>query len=428
MKRLALRLFLFLRRNRNLLLALAVFGTMAGLAAVSGYWLFYRAAYALGGLIGLSFVWGRLNLRALEVTVERAGDRLQVGQQAEARVRLRSGSFYTRLWLEVEQLTDLPGGAARTVVTLPAHSTRNWRFAVPCRRRWVFTVGPVLVSSGDPFGLFRFSRTYGQSQSLLVLPRPTYLPYFQAPPAQLSGEGTIRQRTPYVTPNATAIRDYQPGDSYNRIHWRSTARLARLMVKTFEMDPSSDIWLLLDLDGAVQAGQEDESTEEYGVRIAASLANHFLEENRMVGLLGFGEQEIRLAPARGSQQFTRILEALAPARAQGRAPLARALQEEGRRFGRHTTLVVVTPSTDEGWVEALQSLVQEGTRIAVVLLDAGSFGGAEGTLLPLSTLVASDILTYVVRRGDDLSLALGPAGAAGAPMGAATAPTTRRER
>ncbi|HEU4758497.1 MAG TPA: DUF58 domain-containing protein [Dehalococcoidia bacterium] len=419
-KRLALRLFAFLRRNRSLLLALAVFGTMAGLAAVSGYWLFYRAAYVLGGLIPLSFVWGRLNLRGLEVTVERAGDRLQVGQQAEARVRLKSGSFYTRLWLEVEQLTDLPGGPACAVVTLPAHSARGWRFTVPCTRRGVFTVGPIRVSSGDPFGLFRFSRTYGESQSLLVLPTPAYLPYVQAPPAQLSGEGTIRRRTPYVTPNATGIRDYQPGDSYNRIHWRSTARLARLMVKTFEMDPSSDIWLLLDLEGAAQAGQGDESTEEYGVRIAASLGNHFLEENRMLGLLGSGEQEILLEPARGSQQYTRVLEALAPARALGEVPLARTLQKEGRRFGRHTTLIVVTPSTDETWVEALQSLIQEGTRVAVVLLDAGSFGGAEGALLPLSTLMASDVLTYVVCRGDDLALALGPAGAAGTPLGAAT--------
>src|SRR3990170_1506567 len=404
-----------LRRNQNLLCVVVAFGTTLGLAAVSGYWLFYRAAYVIGGLVPVCFVWARANLRRLEVTVERSADRLQVGQRAEARVRLSSGTFYPKLLLEVEDLTDMPGAPPRTIVSLPAHGQRNWKLSLPCRRRGVFSVGPIRISTGDPFGLFRFRRTYGARQPLLVFPLPEQLPYFWAPPAQLPGEGTVRRRTHYVTPNAAAVRDYQPGDSYNRIHWRSTARLNRLMVKTFEMDPSSDIWVLLDLEGAVQAGQGDDSTEEYGVRVAASLANHFLQSNRMLGLLAYGRETALLEPGRGSQQYARILEALALARAEGPLPLARVLEEEERRFGRHSTLIVVTPSADEEWVEALQSLVERGTRCAAVLVEPGSFGGTEGALLPFSTLVASDILTYVVRCGDDLSLALGPAGAVGEP-------------
>jgi uncharacterized protein (DUF58 family) len=402
-------------RNRNLLIVVAAFGTTLGLAAVSGYWLFYRAAYVIGGLVPISFVWARANLRGLQVTAERAAGRLQVGQRAEARVSLKSATFYTKLWLEVEDTTDMPGAVARTVITLPAGGQRNWKVSVPCVRRGVFSVGPISVSSGDPFGLFRFSRSYGASHPLLVLPLPEELPYFWVPPTQLPGEGTVRRRTHYVTPNAAAVRDYQPGDSFNRIHWRSTARLNRLMVKTFEMDPSSDIYVLLDLHGAVQVGAGDESSEEYGVRVAASIANHFLQGNRMLGLVAFGGETVALEPARGGQQLHRVLESLALARAEGEVPLARALQEEERRFGRHSTLIVITPSADEEWVAALQSLVQRGTRAVAVLLEPSSFGGGESALLPFSTLVASDILTYLVRGGDDLSLALGPAGAAGEP-------------
>jgi len=95
--------------------------------------------------------------------------------------------------------------------------------------------------------------------------------------------------------------------------------------------------------------------------------------------------------------------------------LSRLLRNEERRFGRHSTLVVITPSVDEEWVSALQSLVQRGARAAVALLDPSSFGSAENALLPYSTLVASDILTYLVRCGDDLSLALGPLGTAAQP-------------
>jgi hypothetical protein len=64
-------------------------------------------------------------------------------------------------------------------------------------------------------------------------------------------------------------------------------------------------------------------------------------------------------------------------------------------------------------VAALQDLVQRGARAAVVLLEPSSFGAANSALLAYSTLVASDILTYLVRCGDDISLALGPNGAAG---------------
>ena len=82
--------------------------------------------------------------------------------------------------------------------------------------------------------------------------------------------------------------------------------------------------------------------------------------------------------------------------------------EEQRRFGRHTTLVVITSSTDDSWLTAVQSLTQRGVRAAVVLIDPSTFGDTRSPLLLFGQLTASDILTYVVRRGDDLGLALSP--------------------
>ncbi len=413
MTRLAADLGGLVYRHHNLLFVVAACVTMAAFAGVTAYWFFYRAAYVLGGLTVLCFLWARVHAKGLEVSVERTNDRLQVGQQAEARVRLESHSMFTKIWLEVEDRTNMPGTPARTVVTLPSNGVRNWKVSMGCRRRGVYTAGPVTVTTGDPFGLFRFSHSYGDSQPLIVLPRPQELPYFWAPVAQLPGEGTMRQRTHYVTPNAAAIREYYPGDSYNRIHWRSTARLGRLMVKTFEMDPTSNIWVLLDLHKDVQAGEEDESSEEYGVRVATSLAYHFLQMNRLFGLMACGRETVILDPARGEQQYGRVLEALALAEASGHKPLARLLEEEGRRFGRHTTVIVVTPSSDEEWVLALQTLLQQGTRAAAVVLDAASFGTEDEVQPPLEALAASGVLTYVVRCGSDISLMLGPAGVVG---------------
>jgi uncharacterized protein (DUF58 family) len=186
------------------------------------------------------------------------------------------------------------------------------------------------------------------------------------------------------------------------------------MVKTFEMHPDSEVWLLLDLQSAVQVGMGDDSTEEYGVRVAASLANHLLQANRMLGLVVYGQETVILEAARGPEQHMRVLEALALARAEGEKPLSRVLQQEARRFGRHSTVIVITSSTDEDWVGALQPIVQRGGRAAAVILEPGSFGASESALLPFGILVASGIPNCIVRCGDDLSLALGPSGA---PMG-----------
>ena len=414
----ALRRFLRLSyRNQNLVFVIAALVAMSVLAFVSGYWFFYRAAYVLGGLVVICLIWARVHAGALEVTVERANDRLQVGQETEARVRLQSRSKFTKVWLEAEDETDMPGTPARTVLTLPSSGARNWKVNVRCARRGIYRSGPVRITTGDPFGLFRLTRTYGERRQLLVLPRPEELPYFWSPVAQLPGEGSVRRRTHYVTPNASGVRDYYPGDSYNRIHWRSTARLGRLMVKTFEMDPTSNVWILLDLEGSVQAGAGDESTEEYGVRIATSLAYHFVHSNRILGLMAFGREAVVLDPARGSQQYGRMLEALAMAQATGVKPLSLVLEEEGRRFGRHTTLVIVTPSTDESWLPSLETTVQQGTRAAVVSLEAGSFGAEQRESLSLEALSTLGVPAYVVRCGSDISLMLGPAGMAahGAP-------------
>jgi uncharacterized protein (DUF58 family) len=276
-----------------------------------------------------------------------------------------------------------------------------------CTRRGLYTVGPVTVTTNDLFGLFRRSRSFGEPQDVLVFPRAVELPNFYVRPALLPGEGRFRRPTYHVTPNASGVREYQPGDSFNRIHWRSTARSLDLMVKLFELDPASDIWVVLDLHRDVQAGEGDDGTEEHAVRIAASVARFFLLANRSVGFLAYGQQFHVQEAERGVSQYTRILEALALARAQGDVPLSDLLNHEGRRFGRHTTVVVVTPSTNERWVASLQMLAGRGVKLAAILLEPGTFGGSGNTLVTFGALAAADVFTYLVKRTDDLSTTLG---------------------
>jgi len=398
--------------RRTLTLFVVLLSVAAFVAMGTGFWLLFRLTYVLGLAIPVAWIIARYNTMHLEVEAERRTDRAQVGQEAQEIIEIRNHFWLPKLWLEVEDPSDMPGHRSRRVVVVPPRRSRNWVVNTPLVRRGLYDWGPVRVVSSDPFGLFRRVREFGGREQILVYPPVFDLPHFQAPPANLPGEGRFRRRTHYVTPNASGVRQYAPGDAYNRIHWRSTARTGELMVKTFELDPASDIWVILDLERRVHAGSGDESTEEYGVRVAASVARHYLVQNRSVGVITFGRDLRIVEPERGGQQMTRVLETLATVRAVGDAPLGNILYEEQRRFGRHTTLVIVTSSTDDSWLTAIQSLTQRGVRAATVLIDPSSFGGGSSPLMMYGELTASDIPTYVVRRGDDLGLALSPSGGA----------------
>jgi uncharacterized protein (DUF58 family) len=360
--------------------------------------------------VPLAWLWSRMNVNGLEVEVQRLVDRAQVGQKAEERIIVRNPSWFPRIWLEVDDPSELPGSTPKRVISLGARRRNSWKTETPLTRRGVYRVGPVTVTSSDPFGVFKASKTYGGRGSIIVYPPFLDLPNFTVPPASLPGEGRFRKRTHYVTPNAAGVREYAYGDSFNRIHWGSTARTGKLMVKMFELDPASDIWVILDLHGKAQAGSGDESTEEYGVKIAASVARHFLNANRNVGYMAFGDRLDVIEVERGGQQMTRILEALALARAKGDVPVADLLAVEGKRFGRHTTVVLVTPSVDEQWITSLLMLTQRGVKVAVVLLEASTFGASTNSLMVVSQLTAADIWTYLVKQGDNLSTTLTPTG------------------
>ena len=398
-------------RNKLIVLICVLIFVCWVMAFATGFWLLVRLAYVLALAVPLCYLWARFNVSKLQIEVTRTIDRGQVGQFAEELIVVRNPSPLPRIWLEVEDQSDLPGARLGRVISLGGRRRTSWKVQTPLTRRGVYNIGPVRVRSSDPFGLFKFERSYGERSQIIVYPPFIDLPHFTVPPASLPGEGRFRRRTHYVTPNASGVREYAWGDSFNRIHWRSTARTGRLMVKMFELDPASDIWVILDLDRRVQAGAGDESTEEYGVKLAASVARYFLNANRNVGFMAFGDRLDIIDTERGGQQMTRILEALAMARATGDAPLSNLIAVEGKRFGRHTTVVVITSSTSEEWVTSLLMLTQRGVKVAAVVLEASTFGAKDSSLLVISQLAAADIWNYMVKQGEDLSTSLAPAGA-----------------
>jgi uncharacterized protein (DUF58 family) len=407
------------------LLALAGLSFLA--AQGTGIRLFFHLFYLLLALLILSYLWAWSNLRGLSVQRETFTHRTQVGEQARERITIRNVWPIPKLWVELQDHSNMPLHSSGFVTYLPANERRRWVARTPCTMRGKYTLGPSTLVSGDPFGIFRLERTVPGTGEVLVYPQTAPLPGFVLPSAELPGGQDVKSRTYHVTPNVATIRDYQPGDSFNRIHWRSTARTGQLMVKEFELDPTAEVYIVLDMQERVQqqlvageagrrpahptarAGHElriAESTEEYGVLAAASIARHLIEQNRTVGLVSWGQHREVIPAERESRQLFKMLEALSVLRAHGAQPLAEVLAGESVRFGRNCTLVIITASLDERWVVSLQHLLYRGVRAVVVLVDPESFGGWRDSLTVQARLAELRVPTYVFRQGQSLEDAL----------------------
>jgi uncharacterized protein (DUF58 family) len=409
---------------------LVLFAFAVAEALATGRRIFYNLAILTGGITAFSYLWTWYNVNWVNLERRTRSNRTQVGKIAEERFLLENKGILPKLWVEVRDYSDLPGYHASQVETsLGPKRRRGWTASTICRHRGRYTLGPVSLISGDPFGLFRRERRFDTTSTIVVYPLMVTLPHFALPVGMLQGRGSMRRRTHYITPNVASIRDYYPGDSLNRIHWPSTARHSRLLVKEFELDPTADIWLFLDMHSPVQAselaeGDEgadteplvrfwtgagtglDPSTEEYGVAIAASLAQHFIAQERSVGLVTYGQHREVIQSDRGERQLTKILETLAVIRAKGRMPLAQVLTAEGGRLSKNVSIVAITPSTDQEWIGSLRGLRRRGVYGVAVLVDKQTFGGEESARTMSSALADSGIPSYVVRKGDALGEAL----------------------
>jgi len=357
-------------RKLQLLVAVAILVAAAFSTALPFlFYLLYLAILVIGG----SYVLVRLGLTDLEAGYAVSQLHGHVGDKLRVTYTLRNASRIAKLWLEIHNPTTLPGGLPGRAITLAGRSERSWLIRIPLARRGHFRIEPLHIRTGDPFGFFEASATVGQGVSVVVYPRLEPLPRWRLPAAQLEGSQVLPVRTLQTTPLATTVRPYAPGDSMNRIHWKSTARHGEIQVKEFDLEQTADAWIVLDLQRGIQTGRGDESTVEAAVRAAASIADKALQENRAVGMTVNVGRTAFLPPDRGSRQHLKVMQLLASVEADASTPLVETLVATVGRLRRGMTAVIITPSLDPSWVRPLASLRGRGVACVVLALDAAAY-------------------------------------------------------
>ncbi len=370
----------------------------------------YRGWMALlvgvGGLWAISAYWAHSLRWKLTLTREMRFGWAQVGDRLIERFSLVNDAPLPALWVEVEDLSTLPGYQASRGTGVAARSSIRWHRESFCSRRGLFYLGPTNIRTGDPFGIYTVTLNYPASMPLLVLPPIVPLPTIEVAPGGRSGEGRPRADARDRVVSASSARPYVPGDSRRWVHWKLSARHDELFVRLFDGTPAGDWWILLDMDARVQVGVGEDSTDELGVILAASLADRGLRARRAVGLLAHGEELVWLPPQEGEGQRWEILRTLALV-SRGRRSLTELLARARPMLRQRTTLIIVTPSVEGAWLESLVPLLRRGVVPTVLLLDPASFGGAGNAtaahtalnqLGVSSTIISQDLLDHPKAR------------------------------
>ena len=236
---------MLIRRSFWIVLCLLAMSFIAGIYTRS--FVYYRLTYLLFLILIVSWLWGFLSIRGLSVNRYNRLVKLQVGSIFEERYELVNLTWYSRLWVQVEDLSKLPMSKGSKVISaVGGNQSRAYVVRTLLQQRGVFRLGPTRIITGDPFGIFQFQSEHPSEKRLMVLPYMAELDEFPSLPGFLPGGRALRRRTLEVSPHAAGVREYAPGDPLSRIHWRSTARRDRLMVKEFEQYPQADVWILLD--------------------------------------------------------------------------------------------------------------------------------------------------------------------------------------
>lgn len=266
------------------------------------------------------------------------------------------------------------------------------------------------VQLGEPLGLETVTLPAEAAAGGALVVRPRVVPleglFSEAGRAGAGGRRLLLRRPAGF--DLHSVREYEQGESLRRVHWPTTARRGRLMVKELEDAPRDAVAVVLDCDPAGAAGSPPDSSFDAAARAAASLVAAHAARGRAVWLLTTGRVPALVRAGAGEAGLAEALGVLAAAEPDAVHPLARWLRSERNLPAGAGELVVVTGTLGLGVTQALLAAARHRP-VSVVLVDAPSFAGRPSPPAPGPLrLAAAGIPVAVLRRGAELAAVLGP--------------------
>ncbi len=374
------------------------------------------AMYVLLGVLFVSRLLARTWIESLSAKRRCWETQLEVGGNLPVEVTLSNSSPLAVPWalledsLPKEALTASPAqlkldGSRMQLVRIPSRGDKVISYDITFLRRGYYQIGPLLVESGDLFGLHRRYRVLTLPHYVTVLPHVVPLEGYDIASHRPLGEIRLTHRLFEDTARMSGVRQYVDGDALNRIHWRATARTGVLQCKTFEPSCIAGATLVLDFhrDNFNVPGAEYRA--ELAVTTVVSIANTLYELGEQfafatnardaaerVATEGWrfefttrdAAQQVVAPSARpdrlrpvileantGDEHFAHLRETLARMEWNDGLTLSQLLNEVESRMSRDTTVMVVVPQITEEMAFALGALQRSGFKVFAVMITFG---------------------------------------------------------
>jgi uncharacterized protein (DUF58 family) len=283
-----------------------------GFAAINtGNNLLYLLLGMMLSLIIASGIMSELSLRDLTVTRQPPG-RIHARRPFLMGIGLSNGKRRLPSFsVEVEDLVaNRPLDKKCYFLKLPAGRLQHTSYRHTFPRRGRYTYSGFRLSTKFPFALFRKSRLVELSTEVIVFPQLAQLGHALVPRARVAGVEAQGRRGRQG--DFHGLREYRDGDDPRDIHWRSTAKVGRTLVREHEEESARRVTVFLDNalpDGELCPDELAKDGLERAISLAASLAADYLERGYAVRVVTRGDA---VPPwLQGSSQLVRLLKTLA---------------------------------------------------------------------------------------------------------------------
>jgi uncharacterized protein (DUF58 family) len=251
-----------------------------------------------------------------------------------------------------------------------------WRYTLRPKARGAYRIGPVQLTSGDPFGLSSTEKELEIFSSLLVYPRLVSLPELGMPTRNPIGDTRAPSllRDPMRT---IGVRDYAPSDPLKDVHWAATARTGSLQTRVYEPTTSRTLAIFLDLDTFEFYYQGmDPELVEHMISAAATLTRTGLDEGYAVGFYANSapaehEHMARLPASRSPAQLGQIMETLARLTAYSITTIGRLLTLTAGELNPGTTILLIGAVNSDATKAALLRMRELGYRVVWLYMGDG---------------------------------------------------------
>ena len=363
---------------------------IVGLALAVAFQWVEALACALAGVVALVLAAMRVAWRPPHVVSIRVpNERIVAGQTAVGEISVRN----ERARSVRSGIIELPIGTGTGEFVVPplgAHETWDEMFLISSRHRGLINVGPARAVRSDALGLLRRVRMWDEPVLLHVHPRTVRVP-FDATGFQLDVEGVSTGKLSSSDVSFHALRDYEPGDDRRAVHWQSTARLGKLIVRQYEETHRSHHVIVLD----TSRDAWDHDTFETAVSVAGSLGLANLRESRPMSLTtteGWLPSGVAM----------RMLDALSEVKARSFGDLSRRVREAvAQRPGVSALTLIVGPNVTDIEAAHLARLAPIDVPVSIIRIGAEGVRArrdlGRGVLLDCSTL--DDLPRIIVAGG-----------------------------